>query len=183
MALLAVGVFAIPSQYILRRWSKDVRSKHLKRKTDEDVSSNKERFDRLYEKTIEFIEEGSLSHESYNFACHALGEALKQCATINQSLKIDKENIDKNKLGDTPLLDPRPSKTKGDPSQRMKSGIEKGRKRRKKLIVLKSKKLLPCKEVARTFINDVNLFSIPLQFSCHCSADHALHLYLTLFSC
>jgi hypothetical protein len=128
MALLAVGVFAIPSQYILRRWSKDVRSKHLKRKTDEDVSSNKERFDRLYEKTIEFIEEGSLSHESYNFACHALGEALKQCATINQSLKIDKENIGKNKLGDTPLLDPRPSKTKGAPSQIMKSGIEKGRK-------------------------------------------------------
>jgi hypothetical protein len=37
-------------------------------------------------------------------------------------------------LGDTPpLLDPRPSKTKGAPSQRMKSGIEKGRKRRKKV--------------------------------------------------
>ncbi|KAK2388376.1 hypothetical protein QL285_062065 [Trifolium repens] len=78
--------------------------------------------------TIEFIEEGSLSYESYNFACHTLGEASKQCATINQSLKIDKENVGKNNLGDTPLLDPRPSKTKGAPSQRIKSGIEKGRK-------------------------------------------------------
>jgi hypothetical protein len=133
MALLTVGVFAIPSQYILRRWSKDIRSKHLKRNADEDVCSSKERFDRLYERTIEFIEEGSLSYESYNFACHTLGEALKQCATINQSLKIDKENVGKNNLGDTPLLDPRPSKTKGAPSQRIKSGIEKGRKRRKKV--------------------------------------------------
>ncbi|GAU46502.1 hypothetical protein TSUD_285840 [Trifolium subterraneum] len=132
MALLTVCVFAIPPQYILRRWSKDVRSKHHKRKIDEDVFSSKERFDRLYEKTIEFIEEGSLSYESYNFACHTLDEALKQCATINQSLKIDKENVGKNNLCDMPLLDPRPSKTKGAPPRRIKSGIEKGNKRHKK---------------------------------------------------
>ncbi|PNY02183.1 protein far-red impaired response 1-like [Trifolium pratense] len=132
MALLTVGVFAIPSQYILKRWSKDVRSKHHKRKTDEDVCSSKERFDRLHEKSIEFIDEASLSHESYNFACHTLGEALKHCATINQSLKVDKENVGKNNLGDTSLLDPRSSKTKGAPSRRIKSGIEKGRKRHKK---------------------------------------------------
>ncbi|GAU33968.1 hypothetical protein TSUD_60980 [Trifolium subterraneum] len=106
MALLTVGVFAIPSQYILRRWSKDLRSMHHKRKTDEDVCSSKERFARLCEKSIEFIEEGSLSYESYNFACHTLGEALKQCANINQSLKVDKENVGKNNLGDTSLLDP-----------------------------------------------------------------------------
>jgi hypothetical protein len=133
MALLTVGVFAIPSQYILRRWNKDVRSKHHKRKTDEDVCSSKERFDRLYEKTLEFIEEGSLSCESYNFACHTLGEALKQCATINKSLNIDKEIVGKNNLRDMPLLDPRPSKTKGAPPRRIKSGIEKGNKRHKKV--------------------------------------------------
>ncbi|GAU47689.1 hypothetical protein TSUD_245800 [Trifolium subterraneum] len=132
MALLTVCVFAVPSQYILRSWSKDLRSKHHKRKTDEDVCSSKERFDRLYEKSIEFIEEGSLSYESYNFACHTLGEALKQCATINQSLKVDQENVGKNNLGDMSLFDPQPAKTKGASSRRIKSGIEKGRKRHKK---------------------------------------------------
>ncbi|CAJ2630952.1 unnamed protein product [Trifolium pratense] len=84
--------------------------------------TSKERFDRLHEKSIEFIDEASLSHESYNFACHTLGEALKHCATINQSLKVDKENVGKNNLGDTSLLDPRSSKTKGAPSRRIKSG-------------------------------------------------------------
>jgi hypothetical protein len=91
--LLVVGVFAVPPHYILRRWTKDIRSNHLKRKMNEDVGSKKERFDRLYEKAVEFLEEGSLSHESYNFACHTLEEALTQCATINKSLKVDMEIV------------------------------------------------------------------------------------------
>ncbi|KAK2420433.1 FRS (FAR1 Related Sequences) transcription factor family [Trifolium repens] len=128
MALQTVGVFAVPPHYILRRWTKDVRSKHHKRKMKEDVCSSKERYDHLYQNAIELLEEGSLSFESYDFACHALEEALKQCVTINQSLKIDKEKVSHNNLHEKPLRDPQEKKTKGAP-RRMKSGIEKGRKR------------------------------------------------------
>ncbi|KAK2376129.1 FRS (FAR1 Related Sequences) transcription factor family [Trifolium repens] len=128
MALQTVGVFAVPPHYILRRWTKDVRSKHHKRKMKEDVCSSKERYDHLYQNAIELLEEGSLSFESYDFACHALEEALKQCVTINQSLKIDKEKVSHNNLREKPLRDPQEKKTKGAP-RRMKSGIEKGRKR------------------------------------------------------
>lgn len=78
---------------------------------NEDVCSSKERYDRLYEKAIELFKEGSLSHESYNFACHALEEI-----------------VGKNILKEKTLLDPQVSKTKGAP-KRLKSGIEKGRKR------------------------------------------------------
>ncbi|WJX75204.1 hypothetical protein P8452_58757 [Trifolium repens] len=94
----------------------------------EDVCSSKERYDHLYQNAIELLEEGSLSFESYDFACHALEEALKQCVTINQSLKIDKEKVSHNNLHEKPLRDPQEKKTKGAP-RRMKSGIEKGRKR------------------------------------------------------
>jgi hypothetical protein len=55
-------------------------------------------------------------------------EALKQCAIINQSLKVSKENVGKNILLDKKLLDPKIATTKGDP-KRLKSVIEKGRKR------------------------------------------------------
>jgi len=127
-ALLAVGVFAVPPRYILRRWTKDIRSSHLKQKMKEGVGSKKERFDLLYAKAIEFLEEGSLSHESYNFAMHALDRALTQCETINKSVKVDIENVGKNSLQVKPLLDPKNAKTKGAP-KRIRSGIEKGRKK------------------------------------------------------
>jgi len=127
-ALLAVGVFVVPPHYILRRWTKDIRSSHHKRKMKEDVGSKKGRFDLLYEKAIEFLEEGSLSHESYNFAMHALDGALIQCATINKSLKVDTENVGKNSLQVKPLLDPENAKTKGA-LKRIRSGVEKGRKK------------------------------------------------------
>jgi hypothetical protein len=120
----------------LRRWSKDIRSKHLKRNTDEDVCSSKERFDRLYERTIEFIEEGSLSYESYNFACHTLGEALKQCATINQSLKIDKESVGKNNLRDMHLILLDHQKQKGLHHEELKVGSRKGIRDIKRLAIL-----------------------------------------------
>jgi hypothetical protein len=128
MALQAAGVFVVPSHYILRRWTKNVRSKQNQRKM-KDVCSSKERYDCLYQKAIELIHEGSLSFESSNVAFHALEETLKQCVTINKSLKIGKEKVGQNSSHEKSLRDPRPSKTKGAPTKRMKSGIEKGHKR------------------------------------------------------
>jgi hypothetical protein len=129
MALQAVGVFVVPSQYIMRRWTKNVRSKQIQRKMIEDVGSSKERYDCLYKKAIELLEEGSLSFESYDVAFHALEETLKQCAAINKSLKLSKEKVGQNSFHEKSLRDPQPSKTKGAPTKRMKSGIEKGGKR------------------------------------------------------
>ncbi|KAJ1396096.1 Zinc finger, PMZ-type [Sesbania bispinosa] len=128
MAIQAVGVFAVPSRYILRRWTKDIRSKHHKKDMNEDVCSNKKRYDLLYKKAIELLEEASLTNESCKVACNALEESLKQCSSINHSLKTDKENVCKDILHDKSLLDPQVSKTKGAP-RRIKSGVEKGRKR------------------------------------------------------
>ncbi|KAJ1405850.1 protein far-red impaired response 1-like [Sesbania bispinosa] len=128
MSLQVVGVFAVPSSYISRRWTKDIRSKHLKRKMNDNACTKKERYDHLYEKVFQLLEEGSLSNESFNFASHALEETFKRCASINQSLKIDRETVGKNILHEKPLLDPIVSKTKGAP-RRIKSGIKKGHKR------------------------------------------------------
>ncbi|KAJ1385074.1 protein far-red impaired response 1-like [Sesbania bispinosa] len=86
MALQVVGVFVVPSSYILRRWTKDIRSKHLERKMNGNANTKKERYDHLYQKTVELLEEGSLSNESFNVVNHALEETLKRCASINQSL-------------------------------------------------------------------------------------------------
>jgi hypothetical protein len=128
MAFQFIGIFAVPSNYILRRWTKDIRSLHHKRKTNEDMCSNKDRYDMLYEKAIQLLEEGSLSKESCNFACQSMEEALKHCAIINQSMKSSRGNVGKKILLDKKLLDPKPANTKGAP-KRIKSGIERGRKR------------------------------------------------------
>ncbi|XP_058746308.1 protein FAR-RED IMPAIRED RESPONSE 1-like [Vicia villosa] len=127
MVLQSNGVFSVPSHYILRRWTKDIRSLH-KRKMNEDTCSNKDRYDLLYQKAFQLLEEGSLSNEIFNFAYRSLENALKQCAIINQSMKNSKENVGKNKLLEKKLLDPNVSKTKGAP-RRINSGIEKVHKK------------------------------------------------------
>lgn len=98
MALQAIGFFGVPSCYIMRRWIKDIRSEHHKRNRNKDVCSNKEGYDLLYKKVIELLEEKSLSNESCQIAHHALEETLKWFASINWSLKSDKENIENNIL-------------------------------------------------------------------------------------
>jgi len=115
----------------------------------------------LYEKAIEFLEEGSLSHESYNFAMHALDGALTQCATINKSVKVDIENVGKNSLQVKPLLDPKNAKTKGAP-KRIRSGIEKGRK---KTSSSKEKKV---RNSEFYFV----IFTLTIFVQCSCSDDN-----------
>lgn len=128
MALQVIGFFVISSCYIMRRWTKDIRSKHHKWNRNKDVFSNKEKYDLLYKKTVELLEEGSLSNESCQIARYALEETVKRCTSIKRSLKIDKENIEKNVLLKKPLLDPPLSKTKGA-LKWIRGGIEKGHKR------------------------------------------------------
>nr|TKR90396.1 far-red impaired responsive family protein [Populus alba] len=78
---------AIPSQYILKRWTKDAKSKHLLGEESEKVQSRVQRYNDLCQRALKLSEEASLSQESYNIAFRALGEVFGNCISINNSNK------------------------------------------------------------------------------------------------
>ncbi|PPR96951.1 hypothetical protein GOBAR_AA23718 [Gossypium barbadense] len=81
------GVFNIPSKYILQRWTNAALSRlPISQKLDE-VQSKVRRYNDLCRRAIILSEEGSLSQESYNLALSAIKEALKQCASVNNSVE------------------------------------------------------------------------------------------------
>ncbi|KAK9174613.1 hypothetical protein WN944_029650 [Citrus x changshan-huyou] len=150
--LQSLGVFNIPPHYILKRWSKDVKSLDYTSSTSnipKGMQFKKQRFDKLFYQATKLSKEGSLSSGSFNIAYCALQDALEKCIRANRSLKeheveldgaykVDKENIDNNLLHDISLLDPQISSTKRAP-KRMKKGIEKCKKR---ILNTKSRKVL-----------------------------------------
>ncbi|OMO69242.1 hypothetical protein CCACVL1_19590 [Corchorus capsularis] len=125
------GVFNIPSRYILKRWTKDVRTKYKKGSGCEELQSKKQRRDALFDRATELIEEGSLSLESYNIAHQALQDALKRCSSVNHSLNLSnkdacganeshdlgKENFDCNILHEKKILDPKDTQSKAGKSK------------------------------------------------------------------
>ncbi|XP_021686198.1 protein FAR-RED ELONGATED HYPOCOTYL 3 isoform X1 [Hevea brasiliensis] len=78
---------AIPSQYILKRWTKDVKSRHFLGEESEQVQSRVQRYNDLCQRALKLSEEGSLSQESYNIAFRALEEAFGNCISANNSSK------------------------------------------------------------------------------------------------
>jgi hypothetical protein len=78
---------AIPSQYILKRWTKDAKSKHLLGEESEKVQSRVQRYNDLCQRALKLSEEASLSQESYNIAFRALGEVFGNCISMNNSNK------------------------------------------------------------------------------------------------
>ncbi|XP_077233631.1 protein FAR-RED IMPAIRED RESPONSE 1-like isoform X2 [Tasmannia lanceolata] len=92
VVLVASGIYEIPSHYILKRWTMDVKSKPALDQGCLEMDSDcpktaKERFNDLCQRSIKFAEEGSLSKESYDVALHALQEALQKVITENKSHK------------------------------------------------------------------------------------------------
>ncbi|KAF8411284.1 hypothetical protein HHK36_003831 [Tetracentron sinense] len=81
------GVSNIPSHYILKRWTRDAKSRHNMRRGSEQVQSRVQRYNDLCEEAMKLGEEGSLSEVSYNIALRSLEEALQQCVTANNSIK------------------------------------------------------------------------------------------------
>ncbi|KAK2976506.1 hypothetical protein RJ640_027590 [Escallonia rubra] len=75
----------IPPHYILKRWTKDAKTKQ----TVSNISSRRkyrvQRFNDLCKLAIKVGEEASLSRENYDNACFALEEALKHCVGVNNS--------------------------------------------------------------------------------------------------
>lgn len=83
IVLQICGLSIIPPPYILKRWTKDAKSRHPMALGTERAQTRVQRYNDLCKLAIEMSEEGSLSEESYNIVLHTLVEALKNCVNVN----------------------------------------------------------------------------------------------------
>ncbi|TYH83758.1 hypothetical protein ES332_D02G153000v1 [Gossypium tomentosum] len=81
------GQSTIPSQYILKRWTKEAKSRHFMGEESEQVQSRAQRYNDLFQRGMKLIEEGSLSQESYYIAFRSQEEAFGNCLSANTSNK------------------------------------------------------------------------------------------------
>lgn len=86
IVLQICGLSSIPSQYILRRWTKDAKGSQSADEETERVKTRVQRYNELCKWAIELCEEGSVSEERHNIAFRALVEALKSCVNVNNSI-------------------------------------------------------------------------------------------------
>lgn len=87
IVLQICGLSTIPSQYILKRWTKDAKDSHLIGEGSEQLSSRVLRYNDLCKRAIKLSEEGSLSQESYSIALRALDDAFTNCMSVNNASK------------------------------------------------------------------------------------------------
>ncbi|KAL9231087.1 hypothetical protein vseg_006350 [Gypsophila vaccaria] len=87
IVLQMCGLSMIPSQYILRRWTKEAKERHLTGEGSVQVPSRVQRYNDLCNRAMRLSEEGSLSQESYTVTLLALDEAFTNCVTANTSCK------------------------------------------------------------------------------------------------
>ncbi|KAL2897555.1 Protein FAR-RED IMPAIRED RESPONSE 1 [Bienertia sinuspersici] len=83
LVLQICGISSIPSQYILRRWTKDAKTRQFMVEGTERLQTRAHRYVALSKKAIELSEEGSLAQESHNIALRALMDTLKTCVNVN----------------------------------------------------------------------------------------------------
>ncbi|KAJ8751128.1 hypothetical protein K2173_016309 [Erythroxylum novogranatense] len=81
------GIFSIPPKYVLQRWTNAAKSRRVISEKLDEVQTKVRRYNNLCRRAIILGEEGSLSQESYNLAMCAIKEALKQCASLNNSVE------------------------------------------------------------------------------------------------
>ncbi|KAB1210619.1 Protein FAR-RED IMPAIRED RESPONSE 1 [Morella rubra] len=98
IVLQICGLSSIPSHYILKRWTKDAKSRLSKVEGTEMIQTRVQRYNDLCKQAIELSEEGSLSEESYGIAFRALVEALKNCVNVNNSTTINAAESSSNAL-------------------------------------------------------------------------------------
>lgn len=82
------GEHNIPSQYILKRWTKDAKGRQTTGEGSDIVESRVQRYKDLCYRAFKLGDEGSLSQETYNIAFNALEEALRKCERVNNSIQI-----------------------------------------------------------------------------------------------
>ncbi|XP_027937235.1 protein FAR-RED IMPAIRED RESPONSE 1-like isoform X3 [Vigna unguiculata] len=79
------GCSSVPSQYILKRWTKDAKIKESMADRTRRIQTRVQRYNDLCKRAIDLSEEGSLSEENYNVVFRALVDALKNCVLVNNS--------------------------------------------------------------------------------------------------
>ncbi|KAH0925573.1 hypothetical protein HID58_017829 [Brassica napus] len=84
-------VSCIPSQYILKRWSKKGNNREEKHEEGAAVDNRMARFDHLCKRFVKLGEVASLSDEAYKTALQFLEKNLKKCFSLNNSPKFPSE--------------------------------------------------------------------------------------------
>lgn len=85
------GHSVFPSQYVLKRWTKDAKVRNVTGEESEHMLARVQRYNDLCNRSLKLSEEGSLSQDSYSIAFHALNEAHKSCVSVNNSSKSPTE--------------------------------------------------------------------------------------------
>ncbi|KAM7256617.1 hypothetical protein ACFE04_012358 [Oxalis oulophora] len=87
------GLSSLPSQYLLKRWTKVAKNRSFLGEESKMVDSRVQRYNSLCYRAMKLSEEGSISQDSYNIAIHALEEAFGKCLSLNTSSKYLPENV------------------------------------------------------------------------------------------
>ncbi|XWS36794.1 hypothetical protein CRYUN_Cryun20dG0116600 [Craigia yunnanensis] len=87
LVLQMSGVSDIPSQYILKRWTKEAKIRQNLGEISNKLHYRVQRFNDLCKRAVRLGEEGSLSEEVFTIALQALEAALKHCVGVNNSAK------------------------------------------------------------------------------------------------
>lgn len=92
VVLLTSGVPKIPSHYILKRWTREMRNRHAVGGYNFEQLCNgdhpktmSQRYNNLCQRSMRFAEEGSLSEESYSIALYELHRAMQKLIVANSS--------------------------------------------------------------------------------------------------
>ncbi|XP_022893329.1 protein FAR-RED IMPAIRED RESPONSE 1-like isoform X1 [Olea europaea var. sylvestris] len=85
IVLQMCGLSSIPSQYILKRWTKDAKRSQSLIEGTRRTQTRVQKYNDLCKRAIKLGEEGSISEKRYNIAHRALVEALKNCVNVNRS--------------------------------------------------------------------------------------------------
>ncbi|KAF9622841.1 hypothetical protein IFM89_034076, partial [Coptis chinensis] len=98
------GVEEIPSQYILSRWRKDVERMFVSDHGSIYVNANNplQRYDHLYRRVSQIVEEGVISKEHYEVALQALEESLNKVRLV-EHVEANVISYQSNMFGDTNL--------------------------------------------------------------------------------
>lgn len=81
----AKNVLTLPSQYILKRWTRNAKSGAVLDASDSPINSRESvtvRYNNLRQEAIKYVEEGAKSIHIYNVAMNALQEAAKKVASM-----------------------------------------------------------------------------------------------------
>ncbi|KAJ7959690.1 Protein far-red impaired response 1-like [Quillaja saponaria] len=87
IVLQSCRLTAVPLHYILKRWSKEAKTRHLLGEESEHTQGRVQRYNDLCKRALKLSSEASLSQESYNIAFRALDEAYENCSSLNNSSK------------------------------------------------------------------------------------------------